>query len=313
MKDGVFRVAVEGDIQQFSPEMIREIQVASSVGLSSDVILYAMELGIDLIFTRRNGKPQGRIWNNKFGSVASIRKQQLQFAGNITGAKWVIEKVKVKIDNQFTVLEMLSALTGINLKPAIGKRLKSASGKLDSLKNDSVALKDLYAFVRGIEGSAGKAYFTGLSKLLPEQFQFEKRSSRPAQDMFNALLNYAYGILYGKVETALIKAGLDPMIGVMHRDEYNKPVFTYDFIEPYRAWADITVANLCVQQAIYPDFFDIQKGGYWLNEYGKRILISAFYDYLDEVVDRNKKRFSRKEHLLADARTLAKTLTKKTK
>ena len=34
----------------------------------------------------------------------------------------------------------------------------------------------------------------------------------PAKDEFNTLLNYAYGILYSKVEKACIIAGLEPLV-----------------------------------------------------------------------------------------------------
>ena len=50
-------------------------------------------------------------------------------------------------------------------------------------------------------------------------------------DVANALLNYGYGLLYGKVESGLIKAGIDPYICVLHRDEYNRPVLVYNIIE----------------------------------------------------------------------------------
>ena len=36
----------------------------------------------------------------------------------------------------------------------------------------------------------------------PNRYKFEGRSRNPAKDEFNTLLNYAYGILYSKVEKA---------------------------------------------------------------------------------------------------------------
>lgn len=62
--------------------------------------------------------------------------------------------------------------------------------------------------------------------------------------MVNALLNYGYGILYGSIQVELIKAGIDPYIGVLHRDNYNKPVLVYDIIELYRTWIDEVVFSL---------------------------------------------------------------------
>ena len=66
---------------------------------------------------------------------------------------------------------------------------------------------------------------------------------------------------------------MDPYIGVMHRDEYNRPVLVYDFIELFRHWADYVVCHLCLQQVVEDDFFEIENNQYWLNQIGKRILI----------------------------------------
>ncbi len=101
--------------------------------------------------------------------------------------------------------------------------------------------------------------------LLPEQYRFKERSKHPAKDAFNALLNYGYGILYGKIEGSLIKAGIDPYVGVFHRENYNRPVLVFDIIELFRSWIDYVVVDLCYQQVVTDDWFNITSdGAYWL-------------------------------------------------
>jgi len=95
----------------------------------------------------------------------------------------------------------------------------------------------------------------------------------------------------------MIRAGIDPFLGLFHRDEYNRPVLVYDVIEIFRYWADITVIHLCMQQIIFPEFFDLENGGLFLNGDGKRILIQSFNDYLDEVVMLNNLERSRSTHI----------------
>ncbi len=65
----------------------------------------------------------------------------------------------------------------------------------------------------GLEGTAGRVYFNTLSSLLVERYRFHGRSFRPAGDPFNAFLNYAYGVLYSRVEKVLIIAGLRSICG----------------------------------------------------------------------------------------------------
>ncbi|MBM3405555.1 MAG: CRISPR-associated endonuclease Cas1, partial [Bacteroidetes bacterium] len=113
-------------------------------------------------------------------------------------------------------------------------------------------------------------------------------------------------ILYGKVEGALIKAGIDPYVGVLHRDEYNRPVLAYDVIEKYRVWADYVVFGLCLQEVVNEDCFTIKEdGSYWLEASGKRILIQSVNDYLSEIIKVKGMERSRESHIELHAHNLA--------
>ena len=65
-------------------------------------------------------------------------------------------------------------------------------------------LKDLSDRLRGIEGDAAHRYFSALSHVIPTDLFLGHRSQHPAADVFNAYLNYGYGILYNEVEKACI-------------------------------------------------------------------------------------------------------------
>ena len=239
--------------------------------------------------------------------MSTIRKNQLRFSDSEKGVEWIREILLRKGHNQQLVLELLFLFTEKQIespREAIGKYL----AKIE--KSPIGDKQDLFASFRGWEGSMSRAYFEGIRSVLPAMYRFERRSQRPAMDMFNCLLNYAYGMLYGLCESALIQAGVDPALGVMHRDEYNRPVLVYDFIELYRHWADYTVCYLCIQEVIFEEFFDVENGQYWLNTNGKRILIQSFNDYLNEIVPIEGLSRSRQNHMQLDAQRLASTLKK---
>ena len=66
---------------------------------------------------------------------------------------------------------------------------------------------------------------------------FPGRVRRNAQDLVNCLLNYGYGILYGRVWRAVALAGLNPHISFLHEPQANKPTLIFDMIEEFRAQA----------------------------------------------------------------------------
>lgn len=144
--------------------------------------------------------------------------------------------------------------------------------------------------LRGWEGSAGKEYFNALSQCMPDDYKFEGRSFRPAKDEFNATLNYAYGILYNRVERTLILAGLDPFVGFLHRDDYNTKSLVFDFIEPYRIYADRFVFHLFSGKKINKNYFDHNTGGISLNKDGKGFFVPPYLDFLDSEKIRYKGR-----------------------
>ena len=281
--------------------------------LSHEVVMTAIEHGTDILFADRRGFPAGRIWSHRFGSIATIRKHQLAFSQSRAGAEWVRGLLLRKLDNQATVLDLLTALTVATSTPEHEQARQALARYGQKLRNvPADDLSECFASFRGLEGSAGRVYFGQLNTLLPALYRFERRSGRGAPDAFNCLLNYAYGMLYGHCESALISAGIDPFVGVMHRDEYNRPVLTYDFIEPFRAWADYVVCHLLVQEVVFEEFFDRNDGPgqYWLNTTGKRVLIQAMNDYLAEVVVLGNAGLSRArgQHIVLEAQQLASQL-----
>ena len=111
--------------------------------------------------------------------------------------------------------------------------------EIERLENEEIG--GIRGLIEGHEGYSAKKYFNTLGKLIPEKYEFIGRSKNPATDMFNCMLNYGYGILYSRVEQACIIAGLDPYIGIMHTDNYNKTALVFDLIEMYRGYMDETV------------------------------------------------------------------------
>lgn len=125
---------------------------------------------------------------------------------------------------------------------------------------------------------------------MPDSFAFKGRSFRPAEDEFNAMLNYAYGILYSRVERALMLAGLDPYVGFMHRDDYNTKSLVFDYIEPYRIYADRFVFRLFTGKKINKNFFTELENGFSLNDDGKAFFVNPYLEYLDSEKIRYKGR-----------------------
>lgn len=297
-----------GEKQRFLPEDIDMIFISKGISFSSDVLIFAIQHSIDIVFINHSGEAQGRVWNNKFGSIATIRKQQMHFAQAPEGMEWVRAQVIHKVKNQIAfAYQNRYSHTPTAQSKKIDALIRRMERVLKQIEQATLS-RSFESSLRGWEGAASQNYFRILSMCLPKAYQFEKRSRRPAEDIFNSLLNYMYGILYARIESALIKAGIDPFIGIWHADEYNKPVLSYDFIEPYRDWADRIAFRLCQQYAIQKNDTQQYKHGIWLDSSGKKKVVQAFNQYLNEIIKQKNTIRSRSTHILLDAHTLAQNI-----
>jgi CRISPR-associated protein Cas1 len=278
-----FLVKNEDKVFEVSAKKVDSIMITTSAYLSTDALKFAIENNIDVIFLDEFGDPYGRVWHSKLGSTVLIRRKQLEISATNEGLELAKSWVIKKIENQMDFIERLK-------RPREDKaeRLEETLKRLEDITQRIATLTGTIDERRGtimaLEGAAGKVYFDALSYIMPERFKFDGRSRNPAKDEFNALLNYGYGVLYSLVEKACIIAGLDPYIGFLHTDNYNKKSLVFDLIEMFRIFAEETVVYLFSGRKVKVEYFDEVKGGFTLNKEGKAILIEALNKTLDETV-----------------------------
>ncbi|WKN29544.1 CRISPR-associated endonuclease Cas1 [Porifericola rhodea] len=313
VKEKMFEIRVPQDGKMkpnhLAAHKIKTIIMATGTALSTDAVKLAIMHNVDIVFVEQYGDPIGRVWHSKLGSTTKIRKEQLAASMNEVGVKWIKYWIMNKLDNQLNFLK--------DLKKHRSQHHTFIDEKVERLQNLNISIQALEGTrvieiadtLRGLEGTAGRLYFEALSYLLAKEYRFNGRSNRPAQDAFNAFLNYAYGMLYGKIERTLIIAGLDPYVGFLHRDDYNQLSFVYDFIEPYRIHAESVVFRLFSAKKVNQAHTNIITNGYSLNQEGKQLLVTAFNKYVEEDTIRYRGRNqTRSNALQMDAHTFANSL-----
>lgn len=283
-KEGeLFHVLVGDKTFDMSAHKVQSILITTGAHFSTDAIQLAVDNNIDVIFLDRYGDPFGRVWHCKMGSTAAIRRQQIEAASSEDGLKFVIEWTTSKVRSQREFLKQLQ-----KRRPQRTEEFESplttlteTEAKLQALEG---ALDEKRKRIMGYEGTCGRVYFGVLSGLMPEAFRFEGRSRNPAKDEFNAMLNYAYGVFYSLVEKACIIAGLDPFVGFLHTDNYNKKSLVFDLIEPFRIIADRTVVHLFTGRNVKKEHFEPVRNGLSLNGDGKALLIGKLNENLEKTV-----------------------------
>lgn len=315
VKDAMFDVRRKQDDGSWNStpvaaHKVKSVWMAKGTALSSDAVALALKHNVDIVFLEGSGQPLGRVWHSRLSSTTKIRRQQLEAAGDGRAPKFVKAWLSDKLQHQADFIRDLKKHRSQHheyLTEKVDKieALRAAIGALDITRLDETAVGTLH----GLEGTAGRLYFETVSMVMQPTWQFAGRSTRPAKDAFNAFLNYAYGVLYARVEKVLVLAGLDPFVGFMHRDDYNYKSLVYDFIEPYRCWADKVVFTLFSSKKVNQSCFDPVEGGVYLNPEGKKLLMEHYNEYLEgDIIRYRGRNRTRATILLLEAHRLAQEL-----
>lgn len=286
-----FLISQEENIRCISPLKVTAFHIYKPVQITSPAIILAAENNIPILFLDATAKVKSMLWHTRSGSISIIRKQQYKALNDETGELFIKKSLTLKIIGH---IEHLS-----HIAKKSSKHFKILQKPIEQLQNfhtdiiKEITSKELAV----IEAQAGKTYWQAINKVTDGYLSFEKRSKHPAHNAYNALLNYGYGMLYHQVYLAIITAGLDPYLGIMHVDEYNTPSFSFDAIEPFRPWIDTLVYQCYAENEMNHLHFEQKENAFLLNKEGKKIFIPLYQNMMDTATYFNGKRVKRKDQI----------------
>lgn len=271
-------------------------------------MMLAVDYQIPILYYDRIGRIRARISSPYFVNLASLRRKQLLVWGTPLATELAATQLIFKLVGQETLLNRLKTQRAGAREKLISILAQVLAVKEKLEQESHKSLGDARNSLMGIEGGFARTYWAGLSACLEEPYRFGQRSRRPAKDLFNAALNYLYGMTYTVVESAVFAAGLDPFIGYLHAENYRKPSLVFDLIEPFRPLVDGLLVQLCIEKAILPEHVDAKDGGFTLNREGKKILIPAFNGFLETRIKFREHLRSVRDHIFQYCSQFAKTI-----
>ena len=135
-----------------------------------------------------------------------------------------------------------------------------------------------------LEANIREAYYRCYDKfLLADTFVFEKRSRRPPENEFNAMLSFGNTVLYNLIAMEINKSPLDIRVGFLHSTNRRLQSLNLDMAELFKPLiVDRTILALINRGSIHTDcFFRNEDGSVYLNEEGKHLFLEAFYAKLE--------------------------------
>ena len=216
----------------------RVILVDNSIALSSDVVRVCSEEGIPIYFLSNRGQAIASLYSAGLTGTVLTRRTQLLAYESERGVMAAKAMIAGKLENQSNLLRYIAKYrkeTDTALYDELSLvTLEIRDALYEVAQLHATRIEDIREQLMSVEGRAAQKYWTAIARIIPAELQWPGREHRGATDPFNSLLNYGYGILYGRIEQALTLAGLDPYAGFLHADRPGKPSLVLDFVEEFR-------------------------------------------------------------------------------
>lgn len=251
---------------------VEHVVLVGRVGVTTPAMQALLEQDVGLSLLNRSGKLLGRLLPET-GKNMALRRRQYQASADAAFCLTISKSIVTgKLRNSRNMARrLLRQRPELDDGPAarIQQTLAQVQGATD------------LAALRGLEGSAARAYFAILRQALGQEWAFEKRVRRPPTDPINALLSLGYSLLTQNLMAACEIVGLDPYEGFFHADKYGRPALALDLTEEFRSViVDSVVLDLVNHNRLDQFDFERRDGGVYLNERGRRIFFRAYGERL---------------------------------
>jgi CRISP-associated protein Cas1 len=271
------RITTDGAKSAFSIPTcnVEMLVISAQVQFTSTLLTKLTQEGITAVFlnprqTCSNTMTLGMMHNDAKRRLRQYKivcddKLKLQYSTQIVAEKlrcqrsMLLHALKLRPDCRFILLKSIASL-------AESRNKSSHCSSLSSL--------------RGIEGSAAAAYFSGYQTLFPASLHFIGRNRRPPQDPVNVILSLTYSMLHAEAVRVLFSMGFDPFLGVYHEPTFGRESLACDLIELFRPLADRWIWRLFADGTLTSSYFSQlnsnQKQSCLLDKSGRKIYYAAY-------------------------------------
>ncbi|HJQ32776.1 MAG TPA: CRISPR-associated endonuclease Cas1 [Pyrinomonadaceae bacterium] len=238
----------DGEPQAIPVRSLSHVVCYGAVRVTVPVLLALSDAGVPVYFCRRSGRLRTVVGEPSYNwplwmaqaAAASNEAMRVSFAREIVSAK----------------LHNYAALAGRLRNP----RGAEAAEEMRELGRECVNKTTLDA-LSGLEGRGAALYFRAVREELPAEWGFAGRRTQPPPDPVNAMLSFGYTLLYNHLSTALLAAGLNPRIGIMHGERGTYHALACDLQEEFRHLVDAQVWAMINRREVKPENFYASEDG----------------------------------------------------
>ncbi len=252
---------------------LKRILVFGNSQITTELMRFLSGKGVEVAFLSSYGKLKYRLapelTKNIYLRIAQHdRLRDPEFKLKISQAF-----VKAKIANQrIFLMRYQRNRPDVDLNEAV-ESLKTSIRQADSRTRAEQ--------LRGVEGNASRIFFKAFGQLLLHGFELKKREYHPPPDPVNAMLGFAYMMVFNELSSMLEAFGFDSYIGFLHEIKYGRKSLASDLIEELRSpVAERLVLYLINKGVIKTDQFTKKDKGVIMDDTARKNFLANYENFM---------------------------------
>ncbi len=231
----------KNDTDLYPLEKVKNLLVVGGHTINSMTIVQLVRNGTYITFFDPDGTPIGTI---KPYNIRD-REETYEYQQTIVRQRYAIAIAQASIKSRLFAIERIQESQNVHL---------FYEGEYEFLRKSQEELDYLIKLdeIRRLHKLTSDMYYEIMSRNMPTDLGFRRRTTRPQIDPINAMLSIGYAMLYGNCYVAVIGAGLNPDLGLMHEGSGS---LVHDLVEPLKSeMVDPIVFHLARESLELSDF-----------------------------------------------------------
>lgn len=255
-------------------ETLKHIVVAGATDLNSDLITFLGKAGVRVSFLDYYGYFSGALEPANPHASGKVHLKQAEKVLDLTA--------RLSLGRLFISAGIYNCISNLKYYHYRGKTelaifiegMEQCLTQIERAKNPEVLM--------GYEGQARQYYYAAWGEIDP-RLSLEKRTRRPPGDAINALMSFLNSLVYVTCRHELSKTHLDLTLSFVHSAQQARASLALDVAEIFKPLiTDRLIFKLIRKQQLTETDFDSHEGACLLTEKGRRVVLEAFSEQLDQ-------------------------------
>jgi CRISP-associated protein Cas1 len=249
--------------EHYPLETVSNLLVVGGHTINTATIAQLVRNGTFITFFDPDGTPIGMIKPYHDAN----REETYDCQQSIPRQRYAIAIAQASIKSRLFAIERIEEFQNIRL---------FYEGELEFLRKSQEEIEYLIKLdeIRRLHRLTSDMYYEIMSRNMPPELGYRRRTIRPQTDPVNAMLSFGYAMLFGNCYVAIVGARLNPDLGLMHE---GKGGLVHDLIEPLKAGMVDSVVFQMARESLIASDFELTQDRCMLSDDVIKAMMKLFY------------------------------------